>query len=32
MLERAIEKAKEAKVKVEFIKADARYLKFDKRI
>jgi len=30
MLERAIEKAKEAKVKVEFIKADARELKFKK--
>ena len=30
MLERAIEKAKKAKVKVEFIKADARELKFEK--
>jgi len=30
MLERAIEKAKESKVKVEFIKADARDLKFEK--
>ena len=31
MLERAIEKAKEAKVEVEFIKADARDLKFEKK-
>lgn len=31
MLERAIEKAKEAKVKVEFIKADARELNFEKK-
>ncbi len=30
MLEMAKQKAKEAKVKVEFIKADARYLKFEK--
>ena len=30
MLERAIEKSKEAKVKVEFIKADARELEFEK--
>ena len=30
MLERAIEKAKESNVKVDFINADARYLEFNK--